>query len=137
MSSLNYIQSNAVVTLPNQAAITIYASDSGKTLLVPAQGVASVVTMPALQAGLRYRFLVTALLGFTFTITPTAGTVTGTCLLLIPGAAAACIISTVIKAANNTIVIGAAATAGTYLDMNCDGNIWYISGVSTTAVGFA
>lgn len=136
MSSLNYIQSNAVVTLPNQAAITIYASDSGKTLLVPAQGVASVVTMPALQAGLRYRFLVTAGLGFNFTITPTAGTVTGTCLLLIPGAAAACIISTVIKAANNTIVIGAAATAGTYLDMNCDGNIWYISGVSTTAAGF-
>ena len=137
MSSLNYIQSNAVETLPNQAAITIYASDSGKTLLVPAQGIASVVTMPALQAGLRYRFLVTALLGFNFTITPTAGTVTGTCLLLIPGAAAACIISTVIKAATNTIVIGAAATAGTYLDMNCDGNIWYISGVSTTAAGFA
>ena len=135
MSSLNYIQSNAVVTLPNQAAIIIYASDSGKTLLVPAQGVASVVTMPALQAGLRYRFL-TATLGFTFTITPTVGTVTGTCLLLIPGAAAACIIGTVIKAANNTIVIGAAATAGTYLDMNCDGNIWYISGVSTTAAGF-
>ena len=54
--SLNYIQSNAVVTLPNQAAIIIYASDSGKTLLVPAQGVASVVTMPALQADLRYRF---------------------------------------------------------------------------------
>ena len=136
MSSLNYIQSNAVVTLPNQAAIIIYASDSGKTLLVPAQGVASVVTMPALQAGLRYRFLVTALLGFNFTITPTVGTVTGTCLLLIPETAAACIIGTVIKAANNTIVIGAAATAGTYLDMNCDGNIWYISGVSTTAAGF-
>ena len=92
--------------------------------------------MPALQAGLRYRFLVTGVLGFTVTITPAVGTVTGTVLNLTPGGAGVCVIATVIKAAANTIVLTALAPAGTYLDMNCDGNIWYISGIST-AVGFA
>lgn len=133
----NYIQSNQVVTLPNQAAITVNAADSGKTLLVPAQGAASVITMPSLQAGLRYRFLATAALGSNAVITPpTNGTITGTVLNLTPGVAGVCVIASVIKAANNTITLAALAPAGTYLDMNCDGSIWYISGIST-AVGFA
>ena len=67
----NYIQSNYVVTLPNAAAYTVLASDSGKTLLIPGQGAAMAISLPIPQMGLSYKFLVTgATVGQIVTITP-------------------------------------------------------------------
>ena len=64
-------------------------------------------------------------------------TTTGLCLNVTPGAAGVAAVAAITKTADAAgIQILAAAPRGTYLDMNCDGSVWYINGISN-AVGFA
>lgn len=135
----NYIQSNYVVTLPNAVAYTVLPSDSGKTLLLPGQGAAMAITLPTPQMGLRYKFIITgATVGQIVTITPPVGTVSGMCLTLVPGIAGANVTISLKLNAAASISILAAAARGDWLEMNCDGVNWYVSGISGAATaGFA
>ncbi len=80
--------------------------------------------------------------GFTSTLTPTLngvavnGKVIGTCINITPGVAGAAVVEAVTKGGANTLVITSAAELGDYVDMTCDGNNWYISGLASS-VGFA
>jgi hypothetical protein len=137
-----YIQSNYVVALPNAATYTVLASDSGKLLLIPGQGAAMAISLPAPQIGLSYKFMVTgATVGQIVTITPSGGaTVTGSGLTLVPGANGSGTIANISVAKNGAanIQILAAAARGDTLSLTCDGAIWYANGLSGAATsGFA
>lgn len=41
------------------------------------------------------------------------------------------------KAAGNTAQLTATARAGDYIEVNSDGNLWYVSGVSSVSAGLA
>lgn len=131
------IQTNQCVALPNATTYTVVAQDTGKLLCIPAQGGAALtVTLPAVQAGLNYRFIAVTTLGQNVTILPAAGNIiTGVCLNFTPGNAGATAIAAVRKSNSASIRFNAAARAGDYVDINCDGTTWYINGVSR-AVGF-
>ena len=131
----NIVQTNQFVTLANIASQTVLAIDTGKTLLVPAQGVAGAITLPIPQPGLRYRFMINGnTAGQVIAMTMSGGaTTTGLCVNI----TATPTIAFITKAADPAgVQILAAAPRGTYLDMNCDGSVWYIGGISN-AVGFA
>ena len=135
------LQTNYTVNMSQPAVAsllnTISELDSGKTIIVLAQAAIQTYTLPAAKLGLRYRFLVgSALVAFNVTIaSAVAGAIYGTLLNLTPGAAAACVITATQKGPSNSLVITAAARLGDYVDMNCDGTFWYVSRLSTVAVG--
>ena len=55
-----YVQTNQPIQLAlNQAAYAVSAADTGKIFLVGVQGQALTITLPALSAGLHYRFQTT------------------------------------------------------------------------------
>ena len=84
-----------------------------------------------------YRFLVgSALVGNNVTIaSAVAGAIYGTLLNLTPGAVATAAITATQKNGTNNLVVTGAARLGDYVDMNCDGIFWYVSGLSTATVG--
>jgi len=138
-----YIQTNQVLTIPDVPTYNLTAADSGKLIMVTPPTAASIINLPSLQAGLRYKFMVLNDFGggFTSTLRPTLngvavnGKVIGTCINITPGVAGAAVVEAVTKGAN-TLVITSAAKLGNYVDMTCDGNNWYISGLASS-VGFA
>ena len=132
----NIVQTNQFVTMANAAA-SILAIDTGKTHLIPGQGAARIFTLPLPQPGLNYKFMIIGgTAGNNITMTPSGGaTVTGLCLNFTTGNGAAAAIAAITKNASANIIIRAAAPRGTYLNMNCDGSVWYIEGMSN-AVGF-
>lgn len=127
----NIEQTNQFVTLTN-AAQTIYAIDTGKTHLIPAQGAGRIFNLPLPQPGLNYKFIVIgATVGNNVTMTPTGGaTVTGLCFNFTPGLGAAAAIATPNINQAASVIIRQPAPRGTYLNMNCDGKDWYIEGMS-------
>jgi hypothetical protein len=133
------VQSNNFVTLPAPAApapgtYTVLASDSGKTLLIPIQSQVIAVSLPPSQAGLHYRFMAIGILAFAVTITPSvANTITGTLI----NTTAAPAIAFVAKSDSANVQFTGNARIGDWVDMNCDGNIWYVSGISSVAGGLA
>lgn len=134
----NYIQTNYVVAIPDAATYTVLPSDSGKTLLIPILGQVLAITLPVPQMGLRYRFMAVGILANAATITPSiANTMTGSLLNILPGAAGIPAIVRVGKSASPTVQFTATATIGDYVDLNCNGNIWYVSGLSFVAAGLA
>jgi len=139
----NIVQTNQFVNMADAVAQSILAIDTGKTMLIPIQTAASVFTLPLPQPGLNFRFLVTgatagtAAPADTITLTPSGGaTVTGLCLNFTPGAAGAAPIAAVTKNASANVTIEAVAPRGTWINVNCDGSVWYINGVSND-IGFA
>ena len=66
-----------------------------------------------------------------------AGAIYGTLLILRPGAAGVCVITATQKSAQNSLVVTGAARLRDYVDMNCDGIYWYVSGLRTVAAGLA
>ncbi|HRP37760.1 MAG TPA: hypothetical protein PLS50_08200, partial [Candidatus Dojkabacteria bacterium] len=120
----NYIQTNQVITIPNTAVYNLTHADSGKLIMVTPPTAASVINLPSLQAGLRFKFMVLGNFGgggLTSTITPTLNGVavnaslTGTCMNITPGGAGAAIVAAVTKAASNTLIIEETALQGDYV----------------------
>ena len=107
--------------------ITLAADQSGKTLVLnAAEGVA--VTLPALAAGLKYKFVVGAVFA------TTAWTVVASTNVIQGGA----IVNSVnIPAVNeNTIsFVATAETVGDYVEIECDGTNWYATGIGFAAGG--
>lgn len=141
----NYVQTNQVLTIPDTTPYNLTAADSGKLIMVTPPTAASVINLPSLQAGLRFKFMALANFGgggFTSTLTPTSndvavnGKVIGTCINITPGGAGAAVVAAVTKVGSDTLDIADTAVRGDYVDMTCDGNNWYISGLAS-AVGFA
>lgn len=156
---MSYIQSNQIIKLTAAGAAASYnvvPADSGKTFLIPALGAGHALTinLPNVQAGLSYRFMAAATLASAATLTPTNGQSPYTPINgLINGslyniadtqadAAGALQANEVVndsvqKAAANTAVLTAAAIVGSFIDINSDGNAWYVIGMSPTVAGLA
>jgi hypothetical protein len=125
-----YVQTNQAITLPD-SVYTVSAADTGKLFLVPVLAVNRVVTLPAVAVGLHFRFLATATLTHTATITA-AGLVNG--VLLNNNAGATTLVA---KNAANSAVMTATAVLGDHVDVYCDGVAWHVSGMSSVAAGLA
>ena len=109
------------------AAATLTAEESGKLLILSAAAGAQ-VTLPAVatSAGYKYRFVV----GLAFATT--AWTIKAATSKIQGGV----IVNSVnVPAADeNTITFSASAeTVGDFVQLNCDGTNWYVSGLGTSA----
>jgi hypothetical protein len=109
------------------AATTLTAADSGKHFSLNAAAGAQ-ITLPAVatSAGLNFRFTVQALFATTaWTIKAATNVIQGGVIVNstnVPGAD------------ENTITFSASAdTIGDFVQLNCDGVNWYVSGVGTSA----
>ena len=105
---------------------TLDMGDSGKTYLL-ASSVARTITLPAVKAGVRIKFIVTD-----STAASTIATSEGTALikggiLLAPGWE---------TLAGTTLTASTSAVVGDWIELLCDGTYWYISGQSGHANGF-
>ena len=105
---------------------TLDMGDSGKTYLL-ASTVARTITLPAVKAGVRIKFIVTD-----STAASTIATSEGTALvkggiLLAPGWE---------TLAGTTLTASTSAVVGDWIELVCDGTYWYISGQSGHANGF-
>jgi hypothetical protein len=109
------------------SATTLSAADSGKQFSLNAAAGAQ-ITLPAVatSAGLNFRFTVQALFATTaWTIKAATNVIQG----------GAIVNSVNVPAADeNTITFATAAdTIGDFVQLNCDGVNWYVSGVGHTA----
>ena len=108
------------------ADTTLTPSDSGKTLLLDAIGEA--ITLPAVEAGLNYKFICTATTATSnWTITAPASVIYGSAE--VAGAIVA-------ASAENTITLVVAKfLTGDYIELESDGTNWYVKGSVVTALG--
>jgi len=135
-------QSNAITQIIPGAGAFSYVmqpGDSGKTVLLPTLAGAATITLPPLQPNLRYRILnvsAGAALGFSATFAPnTAANIVSGSLINFT-AVAVPVMTPVVKNGAANVAFLAASVEGDFLDLNCDGNYWYVSGISSV-VGFA
>ena len=135
----NYIQSNQVITLasPLAASITnlISEADSGKILILPAQGFAQTFTLPLPRAGLCFKIITGGTIGNPVTIlTNPVNLFQGALINLSTSAAAATpLVFTAVKVAQPSIIINTTALIGAWVEMHCDGDFWFVNGLSATA----
>ena len=109
------------------SAITLSAADSGKLFSLNAAAGAQ-ISLPAVasSAGLNFRFTVQALFA------TTAWTIVAATAVIQGGAIVNSV--NVASANRNTITFATAAdTIGDFVQLNCDGVNWYVSGVGHTA----
>lgn len=121
----NYIQSNQTVQLTN-ADSTISEVDSGKYFLVPTLTADRTFTLPAVKAGLHYRFVNNcgaATLGAAGIIAAAAGNIVFGALLNVTPAVVA-------KTGQASCRFLTASKKGDYIDCVCDGTNWNVSGMS-------
>lgn len=107
------------------AATTLTAADSGKTLILYAAA-GKAITLPAVAAGLKYRFVVGLAFATTaWTVTATTSVIQGT--VVVNGAS-------VLGEDENTITFAhAAEKVGDWVEIVSDGTNWYISGCGSAA----
>lgn len=134
----SFIQTNQTVLLPN-ANYTVSSADTGKLMLVPILTVGGdkTITLPAVTAGLHYRFMAIGLIGAIGTIQAVAGVGILQGALLNTNVGAADVTTLVVK--NNAVAANFTATApiGTYIDAYCDGTNWHVSGMSRVTAGLS
>ena len=97
---------------------TLDMGDSGKVYMLSST-VARTITLPAVAAGLKFKFIATDTTADS-SITTSEGTA------LFKGGAEAG--NSYLTLAGTTIVVEAAATVGDWLELVCDGTYWYVSG---------
>jgi len=106
---------------------TLDMGDSGKTYLLDGGDAARTVTLPAVKAGLRFKFIATDV-----TTASTIATSEGTALIkggILLATAWETLAGTTITATTDNVV-------GDWIELVCDGTYWYISGQSGHANGF-
>ena len=106
---------------------TLDMGDSGKTYLLDGGDAARTVTLPAVKAGLRFKFIATDV-----TTASTIATSEGTALIkggILLATAWETLAGTTLTAATDAVV-------GDWVELVCDGTYWYISGQSGHANGF-
>ena len=97
---------------------TLGMKDSGKVFFVNST-VARTITLPAVKAGLKFKFIATDTTADS-SITTSEGTA------LFKGGAECG--DAYLTLAGTTIIIEAAGSVGDHLEMVCDGTYWYVSG---------
>ena len=105
---------------------TLDAGDSGKTYLL-SNTVARTITLPAVKAGLKFKFIATDV-----TTASTIATSEGTALIkggILLATAWETLAGTTITATTDNVV-------GDWIELVCDGTYWYISGQSGHINGF-
>lgn len=106
---------------------TLDMGDSGKVYMLYST-VARTITLPAVQAGLKFKFIATDT-----TADSSIATSEGTAL--IKGGAECG--DAYLDLAGTTIIVEAAGDIGDYLDFICDGTYWYVSGHGTHDASFS
>tara|TARA_X000001382_G_scaffold1217_1_gene1471 strand:- start:4867 stop:5277 length:411 start_codon:yes stop_codon:yes gene_type:complete len=109
------------------SSTTLEPSDSGKVIFVTEPGDASqVITFPTERAGLNFKFICSVDLTNTITIdSPTDANIFGE--ILVAGA-------TVPAADEDNIkFVGGAADQGDYVEFECDGTNWYVTGAGAAS----
>ena len=116
----SYQSDSYMFTMDNATASShsLGAKDSGKTYFLEST-VARTITLPAVKAGLRFKFIATDT-----TADSSIATSEGTALLK-GGAECG---DAYLTLAGTTIVVEAAGSVGDWLEMVCDGTYWYVSG---------
>lgn len=106
-------------------ASTLTAATSGYTYnLTAAAG--AVIALPALKAGLNFRFVVGSAFATTnWTLVSSTSVINGN--VLVAGAHVA-------GASENTVsFVASAESVGDYVDLICDGTLWFVSGSGVTS----
>ena len=101
--------------------------DSGKIYMVSST-VARTITLPAVSAGLKFKFIMTDTTADS-SITTSEGTA-----LLKGGAECG---DAYLTLAGTTIVLEAAGAVGDHLELICDGTYWYVSGHGSHDASFS
>ena len=116
----SYQSDSYMFTMDNSAASAhvLDMGDSGKTYFLEST-VARTITLPAVKAGLKFKFVATDT-----TADSSIATSEGTALLK-GGSEAG---NSYLTLAGTTIIVEAAASVGDHLEMVCDGTYWYVSG---------
>jgi len=125
----SYQSDSYMFTMDNATASshTLGAKDSGKTYFLEST-VARTITLPAVKAGLKFKFIATDT-----TADSSIATSEGTALLK-GGAEAG---NSYLTLAGTTIIVEAASAVGAWLELVCDGTYWYVSGHSSAGAGFS
>ena len=125
----SYQSDSYMFTMDNATASShsLGAKDSGKTYFLEST-VARTITLPAVKAGLRFKFIATDT-----TADSSIATSEGTALLK-GGAEAG---NSYLTLAGTTIIVEAASAVGAWLELVCDGTYWYVSGHSSAGAGFS
>jgi len=106
---------------------TLSMKDSGKTYFLEST-VARTITLPAVKAGLKFKFIATDT-----TADSSIATSEGTALLK-GGAECG---DAYLTLAGTTIIVEAAGAVGDWLEMVCDGTYWYVSGHGSHDASFS
>ena len=106
---------------------TLDMGDSGKVYMLYST-VARTITLPAVAAGLKFKFIATDT-----TADSSIATSEGTALLK-GGAECG---DAYLDLAGTTIIVEAAGDIGDHLDFICDGTYWYVSGHGTHDASFS
>jgi hypothetical protein len=132
-----------VVKVPDAATYTILAANSGKVHVMPDLTADCVLTMPAEEAGLNYKFIYGGATedaqDWQFDTGADANYFVGggTCIDDDDSA-----VAQVLSDGNsNSIMNVLTPTAGTYVEFFCDGTLWYVNGLvigaTATSITFA
>lgn len=105
-------------------ATTLTASDSGKTMLLAAVGKA--ITLPAVEAGLNFKFICAAdIITSAWVITAASKVISGSAQ--VAGAVVAAALEDVIT------IVHTKALIGDWVSLESDGTRWYVEGSAVTA----
>ena len=107
------------------ADTTLTYSDSGKTIIL-SNATGEAITLPAVKAGLKYKFVVgLAFATSSWTVTAASSVIQGT--VVVNGAS-------VLGENENTIsFVHSAEKLGDYVEIESDGTNWYVSGIGSAA----
>ena len=124
----SYQSDSYIFTMDNSAASShvLGMKDSGKTYILE-NTVARTITLPAVKAGLKFKFIVSD-----STAASTIATNEGTSLIkggILLATAWETLAGTTLTAATDNVI-------GDWVELVCDGTYWYISGQSGHANGF-
>ena len=124
----SYQSDSYIFTMDSSTASshTLGMKDSGKTYMLE-NTVARTITLPAVKAGLKFKFVVTD-----STAASTIVTSEGTSLIkggILLATAWETLAGTTLTAATDNVI-------GDWVELVCDGTYWYISGQSGHANGF-
>lgn len=108
------------------ADTTLTAADSGKVLLLN-NATGEVITLPALEAGLQFKFIVAAAFATDNWVIDSAEGDNINGILVVNGA------SVPAEAEDQINFVATAETIGDYIELVCDGSQWLVNGVGNAA----
>ena len=116
----SYQSDSYMFTMDNSAASAhvLDMGDSGKTYFLEST-VARTITLPAVKAGLKFKFIMSD-------TTADSSIATSEATALLKGGAECG--DAYLTLAGTTLIVEAAGSVGDWLELVCDGTYWYVSG---------